>query len=142
MTGAKVTLAAAWAGIGYWLGGWDASLQALAILMAADYLLGTIAAALGRSKGGLRLSSRTGLVGLGKKVAGLGIVLVANVVDMQAGTDIMRRLVLAFLLANEGISILENAAALGVPVPGPLASALQTMRDKAGSQNGIDGGGA
>ena len=116
------------------LGGWDVTLTILATMMAADYASGLIVAACGRSpktaQGGL--SSKIGFVGLAKKGFMLLIVLLAALLDRAAGTDrmVFRTAATCYYIANEGLSVLENAALMNVPVPKKLKAALEEMRER------------
>lgn len=103
-------------------GGWDASLQLLVYLMAADYLSGVIAAWLGRSKKG-PLSSVAGGEGIARKGLMLLVILAAVQLDNAAGLQraVCRDAVVGFYAANEGLSFLENLALAGVPFPKKLA---------------------
>lgn len=117
------------------LGEWDMSLTILVIMMATDYLSGIIVAATGRSpkteEGGL--SSKVGFIGLAKKGFMLMIVLVAALVDRAIGTDgtMCRTAATCYYIANEGLSVLENAALMGVPFPDKIKRALEVLREKA-----------
>lgn len=116
------------------LGEWDVTLTVLAVMMAVDYISGVIVAACGRSPktetGGL--NSKVGFVGLAKKGFILLMVLVAAMLDRVIGTDgtMFRSMAVGYYIANEGLSILENAALLGVPFPAKMRKALEILRDK------------
>ena len=112
------------------LGGWDLPLQILACFMLADYLTGLTLAFLhksGKTAGG-GVSSRAGLAGLLRKGAMAAVVAVATLLDALTGADMMRQSACLFFIANEGISILENAAALGAPLPPFLTAALESLQ--------------
>ncbi len=117
-------------GIGAFLGGTDALLRALLIAMGIDMMTGFICAF--REK---TLSSETGFVGIGKKVLILLIVGLAHMMDESIGGSALRSAVLGFYISNEGLSVLENAARLGLPVPGKLKDALTQLHGK-GEQDG------
>lgn len=114
-------------------GGWDNSLEILVFLMGADYLTGLIVAGVfhrsNKSKSGT-LESRAGLKGLLRKFAMLVIVCVANAVDILMGTAFIRDAVVIGFVANEGLSILENAALMGVPIPDALKNSLEILQKK------------
>ena len=116
------------------LGEWDVALTVLAVMMAVDYISGVIVAACGRSPktetGGL--NSKIGFIGLAKKGFILLMVLVAAMLDRVIGTDgtMFRTMAVGYYIANEGLSILENAALLGVPFPEKMRKALEILRDK------------
>lgn len=109
----------------YFFGGWDMVLRTLLLLMVLDYLTGLICAAKDKE-----LSSSTGFKGLGKKVMILIIVALAVSLDNITGTNgIVRSLVIFFYASMEGISILENAARAGVPVPDKLKDMLVQLKE-------------
>lgn len=115
-------------------GEWNQMLTILVVMMAADYLTGWIVAWCGRSpkteSGGL--SSKIGFIGLAKKGLILLIVLVATLLDsaIGAGTSVFQSSMVLYYIANEGLSVLENAALLGVRFPEKLRKALETMRER------------
>lgn len=116
---------------GAWLsaafGGWDALLITLLLFMAVDYASGVARAAHGRE-----LSSAVGFKGLLRKGGILLVVLVAAQLDRVAGGDTyaVRSMVCMFYTANEGISILENVAAMGVRLPQGLLRLLRSMQEE------------
>lgn len=116
------------------LGGWDTAIITLVAFMAIDCATGFIVAAVfHKSKksasGGLK--SNEGWKGVCKKVMTLLLVVVANLLDKQIGANYVRDAVCIFFIANEGISILENAALMGIPIPKWLSQALDVMQEKA-----------
>ena len=102
-------------------GPWDALINALIALVALDYVTGVICAAANK-----RLSSEIGFKGLIKKAVIFALVAVAGVADkvIPATNQAIRAAVILFYIANEAISILENAAELGLPVPEKLKAVL------------------
>ena len=115
-------------------GGWDAALGALLIFMAADYVTGmTAAAVFHRSKKTEdgTLESRAGWKGLVRKGITLAVVLAAARLDAVVGSDFIRDAAVIGFTANEGLSILENAGLMGVPIPRAVVSALHVLRDRA-----------
>ena len=124
------------------LGGWDALLQVLISLMAADYLSGVIVAAMGKSTktecGGL--SSKVGAAGLARKGLMLLVVLVGAMLDraMGTGSAMCRDAACWFYIANEGISILENVGLAGAPYPAKLKELLGQKMNEGGEENGAD----
>lgn len=107
----------------YFVGGWDRLMEALAIAMTIDYVSGVIAAYMNPKK---KLESRKGFTGILKKVMILMIVSMAHFVDSVTGQEILiRSMVALFFLGNEGLSILENAANAGVPIPTRLKETLE-----------------
>ena len=119
------------AGIGgiatYIWGPWDALIIALVAMVAIDYITGIIKAAV---QG--KLSSLVGFKGLLKKVAIFLLVAVGVMVDkiIPATNEAVRNAVIFFYIANEGLSILENAGELGLPLPAALKKSLEKMKDK------------
>lgn len=127
-------LAAIAGAIAGWFGEWSALLTALAIIMCLDYITGCMAAFAGKStktEGGRWLSSES-FKGLLRKGAIVVMVLLATLLDRAIGTEgmIFQTAVCCYYLANEGLSIIENVALLGVPVPGIIKKALEALRDK------------
>lgn len=110
-------------------GGFDKLFTTLIMFIIADYITGILAATYKKE-----LSSEIGLKGIIKKVMQLFIVGVAANLDSIAGLSdpYIRTTVIYFLMANEGISILENAAAAGAPVPGFLLKILAQLKEKEG----------
>ena len=111
------------------LGGWDVALQVLVGVVALDYLTGVLVAIFQK-----RLSSEIGFKGITKKVMIFLLVYLACLVEQASGTDVLRLVVIFFYVANEGISILENAGKLGVPYPKPLKNILLQLK-KQGEQD-------
>lgn len=110
---------------GWVMGGFDGFLYALIVFVAADYLTGLMAAFVEK-----KLSSEVGFKGILKKVVIFCLVAVGHIVDMhiiQAGSA-LRTAVIFFYLSNEGISILENASRIGLPVPEKLKAVLEQLR--------------
>lgn len=118
-------------GFCYMVGGWDQLIEALLIAMGLDYISGVIAAYMNPGK---KLDSQKGLAGILKKVMILLVVGMAHLVDMATGQEVLiRSMVILFFLGNEGLSILENAANAGLPVPERLRETLeQYMKEKGG----------
>lgn len=100
---------------------------ALIAFMALDYITGVIIAIINK-----KLSSEVGFKGLAKKFLILIFVSVGHIADtyVLGGTPVAMSAVILFYLANEGISIIENAASLGLPVPKKLQDVLEQIRDK------------
>lgn len=115
-------------------GAWNTMLTILVVMMAADYISGWIVAWCGKSpkteSGGL--SSKVGFIGLAKKGFIMLLVLVATMLDraIGGGTSIFQSSLVLYYIANEGLSVLENAALLGVRFPDKLRKALETMREQ------------
>ena len=115
-------------------GEWTQMHTILVAVMAADYITGCVVAALGKSpktEGG-GLSSKVGFIGLAKKGFIMAIVLLAALLDRALGNQsaAFQTAAICYYIANEGLSILENAALMDVPFPKKLKKALETMREK------------
>lgn len=118
--------------LGYFLGGMDGMLIALIVFMAIDYITGLMCAVIDRE-----LSSAVGFRGICKKVLILMLVGVANIIDAHViGTgSALRGAVICFYLSNEGVSILENAAHIGLPVPDRMKSVLAQLHGRQNDTN-------
>ncbi|MCD7882772.1 MAG: phage holin family protein [Lachnospiraceae bacterium] len=114
--------------LGYFLGGCDGLLYALLVFVVIDYLTGVMCAVSDR-----KLSSEVGFKGICRKVLIFLLVGIGSILDAQViGTgSVLRTAVIFFYLSNEGISILENAAHLGLPVPDKLKLVLEQLHDRA-----------
>ena len=126
---AKIQMAVAAIGgwLGYFLGGMDGLMIALIIFMVLDYITGLMCAIADK-----KLSSAVGFKGICKKVLIIMLVGVAHVVDLHVvGTgDALRSAVVCFYLSNESVSMLENAAHLGLPIPEKLKSVLAQLHGR------------
>ena len=125
------TIQVVFAGIGGWLGwflgGCDGLLYALLAFVVIDYITGIMCAVVDK-----KLSSAVGFKGIFKKVlifalVGIGHILDTRVIGSGSG---MRTAVIFFYLSNEGVSLLENAAYLGLPIPQKLKSVLEQLHDR------------
>lgn len=114
--------------LGYFLGGCDGLLYALLLFVALDYLTGVMCAIVDR-----RLSSRIGFKGICKKVLIFCLVGIGHTLDMHIiGTgSVLRTAVIFFYLSNEGLSLMENAAYLGLPIPVKLKGVLEQLHNRA-----------
>ena len=123
----QVAITAIGGWLGYFLGGVDGMLIALIVLMALDYLSGVMCAILDK-----KLSSAVGFKGICKKVLILMLVGVANILDVNVvgSGSALRGAVICFYLSNEGLSLLENAAYLGLPIPEKLREILAQLHDR------------
>ena len=112
----------------YLFGGWDIALIVLMTFMALDYITGVVYAVINKS-----LNSNIGFKGLIKKCMILVVLVVAVLLDRMINGEswVFRTLVCYFYIANEGISLLENAANLGVPIPNKIKDALEQLNDDA-----------
>jgi len=113
--------------LGYFLGGVDGLMTALIIFMVTDYVTGLMCAIVDK-----QLSSRVGFKGLFKKMLIIILVGIAHIVDLHVvGTgEALRSAVICFYLSNEGVSLLENAAHLGLPIPEKLKSILAQLHNR------------
>ena len=124
--------------IGYFVGGVDGLMTALLIFMVLDYITGLMCAIADK-----QLSSAVGFRGICKKVLILMLVGLANIVDLHVvGTgSALRGAVICFYLSNEGLSLLENAAHIGLPVPDKLKDVLAQLHrreEKSGETGKIE----
>ena len=119
--------------IGWFLGGFDGFLYALVVFVVMDYFTGVLAAGVKKE-----LSSEVGFKGIAKKVCIFVLVGIANIVDTQVIHD--GAAIRFFYLANEGISVLENSAVIGLPVPEKLKEMLLQLTEEEHSQGGEDTG--
>ena len=134
----KVQIAATAVGgwIGYFLGGKDGMLIALVVFMALDYITGLMCAIMDK-----KLSSAVGFKGICKKVLILMLVGVANILDVHVvgQGSALRGAVIAFYLSNEGLSLLENAAYIGLPIPDKLREILEQLHNREDKNDHGDG---
>ena len=114
--------------LGYFLGGCDGLLIALVVFAVTDYITGVMCAIADK-----KLSSEIGFKGICRKVIIFMLVGIAHVLDVNviATGSVLRTAVIFFYLSNEGVSLLENATYLGLPVPEKLKSVLQQLHDRA-----------
>ncbi|MDE7177428.1 MAG: phage holin family protein, partial [Lachnospiraceae bacterium] len=112
--------------LGAVMGGFDGFLYALVVFVVVDYATGLMAAAVEK-----QLSSEVGFKGIFKKVVIFCLVAVGHIVDTHiiGEGSVLRTAVIFFYLSNEGISILENAARIGLPIPEKLKSVLEQLRE-------------
>lgn len=119
------------AGIGGWLGwflgGCDGLLYALLAFVVVDYITGVMCAIAEKN-----LSSEVGFKGICRKMLIFLLIGIANILDVQViGTgSVLRTAVIFFYISNEGISLLENAGHLGLPIPVKLKEVLQQLHDR------------
>lgn len=136
-------LAAVGGAIAGWFGEWNALLTALAVMMVIDYLTGCMVAFAGKSlktEGGGWLSSE-GFKGLLRKGAIVAMVLLGTLLDRAIGTDgmVFQTATACYYIANEGLSVLENVALIGVPVPEVIKRALEMLRERGDKKDDTDG---
>lgn len=115
--------------LGYFLGGCDGLLIALVVFVVVDYITGVMCAIADH-----KLSSAVGFKGICRKVLIFLLVGIANILDVQViGTgSVLRTAVIFFYISNEGVSLVENAAHLGLPVPDKLKDVLEQLHDRDG----------
>lgn len=123
----QAALAAVGGALGWFLGGWDGFLYALLAFVVLDYLTGVLCAIADK-----KLSSEIGFKGISRKVLIFALVGVGNIIDSQVlgGSGAVRTAVIFFYLSNEGVSILENAGHLGLPIPEKLKAVLEQLHDR------------
>lgn len=118
--------------LGYFLGGCDGLLYALVAFVVIDYITGVMCAINDKT-----LSSEVGFRGICRKVLIFLLVGIANILDVQViGTgSVLRTAVIFFYISNEGVSLLENAAHLGLPVPEKIKTILEQLHDRSESED-------
>ena len=133
MIQAVFTMVGGW--LGYFLGGCDGLLFALVVFVVMDYVTGVMCAAADR-----KLSSEVGFKGICRKVLIFMMVGIANVLDVLiiGNGSVLRTAVIFFYLSNEGLSLLENAGHLGLPIPEKLKAVLEQLHRQS-EENDNDG---
>lgn len=119
--------------LGYFLGGCDGLILALLLFVIVDYITGVMCAIADR-----KLSSEVGFKGICRKVLIFLLVGIANILDVNViGTgSVLRTAVIFFYISNEGVSLLENAAHLGLPVPDKMKAVLEQLHNKGEEKDG------
>lgn len=117
--------------LGYFLGGCDGLLYALIAFVVIDYITGVMCAVADK-----KLSSTVGFKGICRKVLIFLLVGIANILDVQVigSGSVLRTAVIFFYISNEGVSLVENAAHLGLPVPDKLKDVLEQLHDRGGKE--------
>ena len=130
----QVALTAAGGARGWFIGEMDGFLYALIAFVVVDYITGILCAILDK-----KLSSNVGFKGIFKKLLIFAMVGVGHVVDAQLVGDssVLRTAIIFFYISNEGVSLLENAGHVGLPIPQKLKDVLAQLHDRAGE--GKDG---
>jgi len=131
--------------VGSWfmtlLGGWDAGMTALGVMMAVDFVTGWIVAGVfkksGKSANG-SLESRAGFKGLMKKLVVILIILVTAQMDALVGVEFIRNAAVIAFSANEILSIIENAGLMGIPIPAVIVKAVDVLKNKAEQEDKTD----
>ena len=113
--------------LGYFLGGWDGLLYALIAFVVIDYLTGVMCAISDKT-----LSSEVGFKGICRKVLIFLLVGIAHILDVNVigSGGVLRTAVIFFYISNEGVSLLENAAHLGLPGPEKIKVVLEQLHDR------------
>lgn len=117
-----------------WFGGWDTGLATLVVFMSIDYISGIVVAGVfhkSRKTENGTLESGIGWKGLCRKGMTLLFVLIAYRLDLAIGTTYIRDAVVIGFIANELISITENAGLMGIPLPGIIIKAIEVLSKKA-----------
>ena len=124
----QLAFAAVGGWLGYFLGGCDGLLYALIAFVDIDYITGVMCAISEKT-----LSSEVGFKGICRKVLIFLLVGIANILDVNViGTgSVLRTAVIFFYISNEGVSLMENAAHLGLPVPEKIKAVLEQLHDRA-----------
>lgn len=143
----KTAICTATGAVGGWIaslyGGWDAAVVTLVICMAVDYISGLVVAGVfhaSKKSATGALESRAGFKGLCRKGMILLIVLIAVRLDMLLGTNYIRDAVIIGFVANEVISIVENAGLMGLPMPAAIIKAIDVLTSKAEQTGDNDAG--
>ncbi len=126
-TKVQIAITALGGWLGYFLGGVDGMMIALIVLMTLDYITGVMCAIVDK-----KLSSAVGFKGICKKCLILMLVGVANIIDlhMVGSGSALRGAVICFYMSNEGLSLLENASYIGLPIPDKLKDILKQLHDR------------
>ena len=129
----QLAFAAVGGWLGYFLGGCDGLLYALIAFVSIDYITGVMCAISDKT-----LSSEVGFRGICRKVLIFLLVGIGNIIDVQVlgSPGVLRTAVIFFYLSNEGVSLLENAAHLGLPVPDAIKTVLEQLHDRSDGKEG------
>ncbi len=132
----QLVFAAVGGWLGYFIGGFDGLMYALLAFVILDYITGVMCAIADKT-----LSSNVGFKGICRKVLIFLLVGVANILDVHViGTgSVLRTAVIFFYISNEGVSLTENAAHLGLPVPEKLKAVLEQLHNRESETVGKDG---
>ena len=131
----QVAFAAIGGWLGWFMGGCDGLLYALIAFVVVDYITGVMCAVVDK-----KLSSAVGFKGIFKKVLIFALVGVANILDVNViGTgSVLRTAIIFFYISNEGVSLIENAGHLGLPIPAKLKAVLEQLHDRAEKEDEHD----
>ena len=113
--------------LGYFVGGWDGLLYALVGFVVLDYVTGVMCAISDH-----KLSSEVGFKGICRKVLIFALVGIGHILDTHVfgETGVLRTAVIFFYISNEGLSLVENAAYLGLPIPGKMKNVLEQLHSR------------
>lgn len=133
----QVGIAAVGGGVGWFFGELDGFFYALIAFVVIDYMTGIMCAVVDKS-----LSSNVGFKGIFRKVLIFVMVGIGHVIDSQiiGNGDALRTAVIFFYISNEGVSLLENAAHVGLPVPEKLKDVLAQLHDRTGGEKDTEDG--
>lgn len=107
--------------------GWDDAMEVLLVLMILDYITGLLAAYINPN---LQLNSNRGFKGICKKIMILLLIVLAHELEKATGIPTIQSVVVWFFIGNEGLSIIENAAKSGVPIPAKLRNTLEQLQSE------------
>lgn len=132
----QVALSALGGGIGWFLGGLDGFLYALIAFVVIDYITGVMCAIVDK-----KLSSNVGFRGIFRKVLIFVMVGIGNLIDTQliGSGEALRTAVIFFYISNEGVSLLENAAHIGLPIPEKLKDVLAQLHNRTEEDKDTEG---
>ena len=111
--------------------GWDQSLEVLLVAMVIDYVTGVLAAYINPH---MALNSQKGFKGICKKIIIILLVALAHELDKMTGQPLVQNMVVWFFIGNEGLSIVENAAKAGLPIPQKLRETLEQLANEKGAK--------
>lgn len=126
----KACLTAIITWIGWLVGGFDTMMITLLLFMIIDYVSGVMCGISNK-----KLSSEVGFKGIFKKIMIVLLVGISNLLGLTMGIEGLRYVVISFYLANEGISIIENASILGLPVPQKVKDVLEQLKNTSNETN-------
>lgn len=131
-TGMQVGFSTLGGFLGWYLGGFDGFLYALIAFVVVDYITGVMCAVVDK-----KLDSKVGFKGIFRKVLIFTLVGIANIIDVYVLGEgsVLRTAVIFFYISNEGVSLLENSAHLGLPIPQKLKDVLEQLHEREGGDN-------
>lgn len=121
----KILLTSVGTAIGYFLGGFDIMMITLLVFIMIDYITGVMCAIINK-----KLSSKIGYKGIFKKMLIIILIGLVNLLGKSINIDGLRYVAISFYVANEGLSIIENASIIGVPIPQKIKDILKQLRNK------------